>query len=49
MKKRRRTTMLDRIVPTPDPDTDEEPVEPMRMPADESARSDPFDDDSEET
>ena len=40
--------MLDRIVPTPYPDTDEEPVEPMRTPAEEPARSDPFDDDDDD-
>jgi hypothetical protein len=41
--------MMDRIAPTPYPDTEEEPVEPMRTPAEESERSDPFDDDSDET
>jgi hypothetical protein len=40
--------MMDRI-PTPYPDTDEEPVEPMRTPGEESERPDPFDDDSDET
>ena len=41
--------MTDRITPTPYPDTEEEPVEPMRAPAEEFERSDPFDDDSDET
>jgi hypothetical protein len=36
--------------PTPQLDTDEEPVEPMQTPTEEPAWPDPFDDDdSEET
>jgi hypothetical protein len=42
--------MTDRIPPTPYPDTEEEPLEPMRTPGtEEEPEPDPFDDDTDET
>jgi hypothetical protein len=51
MEKTRRRAMMDRIAPTPYPDTEEEPVEPMRTPGtgEEPEGPDPFDDDGDDT
>jgi hypothetical protein len=49
--KTRRRAMMDRIATTPYPDTEEEPVEPMRTPGtgEEPEGPDPFDDDGDDT
>jgi hypothetical protein len=41
--------MMDRIAPTPYPDTEEEPVEPMQTPGAPPDWPDPFGDDGDET